>query len=260
MTELDAACIEAAFERCGRTTRAPLTVLATTGSTNDDARQAAAQGAPTGSVFVADAQDSGRGRGAHRWHSPPGSNIYLSLVARPAIAPALMAPISLVVGVALAMTVDDLLGGPERAAIKWPNDVYVDARKLAGILVEASTRGDAPPELIIGVGLNVSLETFPDELAARATSLKRLGCEQLDRNEIVARLIHRIETQLSAYEGRGMPSILEQLGRRDFLRGRAVTVGEVSGTAAGIDEQGRLIIRDSEGQLQPLWSGEVNWR
>lgn len=260
MAELDAARIEAAFERCGRRSDAPLTVLATTGSTNDDARQAAAQGAPSGALFVADAQESGRGRGAHRWHSPPGSNIYLSLIARPAISPALMAPISLVVGVALALTVDDLLGGSERAAIKWPNDVYVDARKLAGILVEASTRGDASPELIIGVGLNVSLETFPDDLAERATSLKRLGCEQLDRNEIVARLIYGIETQLSAYEGRGMPSILEQLERRDFLRGRPVTVGEVSGTAAGIDEQGRLIIRDGEGQRQPLWSGEVNWR
>jgi BirA family biotin operon repressor/biotin-[acetyl-CoA-carboxylase] ligase len=254
---LDARGIARELDALGATVGAPLAVAAETASTNDDARRAAAAGAPHGAAFLADAQTRGRGRGAHVWHSPPGANLYLSLLLRPAIPAVRIAPLALVAGLAVARAVDPLLPGVPRPLIKWPNDVLVDGRKLAGVLVEAQLRGADVTSVVVGVGLNVSTTRFPDELADRATSLALLGSTSLDRVHVAARLLSELGRASALYEADGLAPFLDELVARDALRGRAVEVAGLSGVAEGLDREGCLLVRDAAGVLRQVASGEV---
>ncbi len=262
MSDLSATRITAELTRLG-SRLGPVTALESTASTNDDARALARQGAPHGAVVLADAQTAGRGRGSHRWHSPPGESVYASLVWRPRVDPSRLALLALAVGVGVARTVDRHLDVP-RARIKWPNDVYVDDRKIAGVLVEASL-GSGAPLAIVGVGLNVLVRGFPPELASIATSLAQVSTHALDRNVVAADLLASIEAACRELEEAvssdavaGASSVLEELARRDWLLGRAVHVGEVVGTAAGIDAEGRLLVRRADGHVEVVVSGEVS--
>lgn len=249
----------------------PLSLLAETASTNDDARRAARGGVVHGAAFVADAQHAGRGRGDHHWHSPAGCNIYLSLLLRPRLAPAAVAPLTLVVGLAVADVVDRCLGRP-CAQLKWPNDVLIRDKKVAGILLESSvraaTRGErqagdkaaqARLSLVVGVGLNVLQHTFPTPLAAAATSLLLAGGEGLSRERIVAQLIAAIERRCERFFAAGLEASLADFSQRDVLQGKQVRVGECRGVACGIDPQGQLLICDEAGYCHALRSGEVSW-
>ena len=221
----------------------PLRVTERTGSTNDDARAAAQHGAEHGACFVTSAQTSGRGRGQNRWHSPPGENVYLSVLLRPQVGSAGMAALTLAVGVAVAALVDAFLIEP-RAQIKWPNDVYVDGRKLAGVLVEATLQGDRPPVIVVGIGLNVLTEVFPAELASTATSLAIAGAERLDPDLVAAELIVATRRATRRFFDGGLAGFIDELRRRDFLVGKEVAVDDVHGMAGGIDGAGRLLVGD----------------
>ncbi len=256
---LIAAVIEAELGAFGASLGRPVNVAQTTLSTNDDAKRAAQEGAPHGAVFLADSQTQGRGRGANEWHSPGGQNLYLSVVLRPDLDPGATAPLALAAGVATAQVVDTLLPTP-RGMLKWPNDVYVDGRKLAGVLVEATSRQGQPPVVIIGIGLNVLTRRFPAWIDPPATSLTLAGAENLDRNIVAARLIHGLGEVTSAYERRGVAALIDELTCRDFLRGRKLEVGRIAGTGAGIDAQGRLVVRRTDGATRAVCSGEVRWQ
>ena len=227
-------------------------------------------GAPHGAAFLADEQTAGRGRGGHRWHSPPGSNIYLSLLLRPQLPLAAAASITLACGLAVAAVVERALvddagagagagarGAADAVALKWPNDVLAGGRKIAGVLVEAQLRGDAIQSLIIGVGLNVAERSFPPEIAERATSLALLGVDA-PREELAADLIASLGEVVARFEADHFAPFAGELARRDWLRGRRVRVGEVSGIAAGIDAEGRLLVEGDDGVLHPVVSGEVS--
>ncbi len=238
-------------------TRAGLVVFAeTTASTTDDAKRAAAAGAPTGSVFVADAQTSGRGRHGRAWHSPPGDNLYLSLLLRPDAPPAAVAPFALVVGLAVAEEVDSALGVP-RAAVKWPNDVWVDRRKIAGVLIEATIAGGKVASLVVGVGLNVHTSSFPGDLAGIATSLAILGASRRDRASLAAGIAERVVHAQAEFAGSGLGSFRSALQSRDALLGRRVRVEGVEGVASGIDEGGRLVVRTDDAGDVPVVAGHV---
>jgi BirA family transcriptional regulator, biotin operon repressor / biotin---[acetyl-CoA-carboxylase] ligase len=260
---LSAPEIKRLLERLGARV-GPVLVAPETGSTNDDARRAAARGAPSGSAFLAEAQTHGRGRGGHSWHSPPGENLYLSLLVRPAIPAASLAPLALAAGVAVAEIIEarlaalaDALRVPVR--IKWPNDVLAGGRKVAGILVEGQLRGDTVQSLVLGVGVNVRARSFPEEITARATSLALLGCEELDRSSLAAELLAALAGAVSRYEASGLQSFAEALAARDALRGRRLSVGEIGGLGAGIDEGGRLlIVPHGGGAPVPVTSGEIS--
>jgi BirA family biotin operon repressor/biotin-[acetyl-CoA-carboxylase] ligase len=246
--------IAAELAALGSSVGRPLAVVATTGSTNDDARAAAREGAPHGAAFVADAQTEGRGRSDRRWHSPAGENVYLSVLLLPReliASPAL----SLAIGLGVAAVVDAHLD-PPRARIKWPNDVYVDDKKVAGILVEASSQGAAPPAIVVGVGLNVLGRRFPDGFAAPPTSLALAGGHDLARERVAAELIAAIGERFAAFAAAGLPSLLPELRARDWLCGRRVTVGDVAGVAAGIDAEGRLLVDDGAA-FHAITAGEV---
>lgn len=238
----------------------PLAVVAETGSTNEDARRAAAEGAAHGATIVADRQTRGRGRGERRWHSPAGDNIYTSSVLRLDLALEALAPLSLAAGVAVARCCDEVLGRAT-ATVKWPNDVYLGDRKVAGILIETTSRSGQAPALVVGVGVNVRSRSFPDDFAARATSLLLAGGDEAacERNEVAGRLFHHLGEVCRAYADQGLPAVLAELRQRDFLTGRRLRVDGRSGVADGIDDRGRLRLRGDDGGVTPIVAGDVIW-
>lgn len=257
-TGLDAARISRLLESRGASFGLPVSVARVSASTNDDAKRAAAARAPHGASFFADSQTKGRGRSDHAWHSPPGENIYMSVVARPLVAPERLPPLALVVGLAVAEVVDAALATSHvdaRAQIKWPNDVWVCGRKLAGVLVEAQIRADSVASVVIGIGLNVGSTSFPPDLATSATSLALLGAkgDALDRSALGASLLVTLGAALATFERDG--SIAFALGgpnglaARDALRGVPVEVGRVAGIGAGIDATGALLVSTPDGEV-----------
>ena len=257
MSDLDAATIALAIAALGGAAR-PIVVASSTMSTNDDAKLAASTGAPDGAAFLAEAQTAGRGRGGHTWHSPPAENLYLSLVVRPRVPAASLAPITLAVGVAIAEVLAAHVGERAVVAVKWPNDVLAGGRKLAGVLVEGQLRGGEVSSLVIGLGVNVHATEFPPELAERATSLAILGVIDRDRSTLAAELILAIDAAVRRFEQQRLAGFVEAIARRDALRGQTVDVAGVRGTAVGIDAEGRLLVRGERGEITAVVSGEVN--
>ena len=256
---LDSDCIARLLAERDCSLGQPLQLVQETDSTNDDARRAVEQGARHGCAFLAEAQRAGRGRGAHRWHSPAGQNIYLSVVLESPLAAAAVMAAPLVAGVVLSDLVDRL-ASKEVSAIKWPNDVYVDGRKIAGILVEAVAGSQAGTTLIMGLGLNVATMDFEPPLDQSATSLKRLGIAALDRNAIVADLLALLGSYVVPFLSTGdllAQGVHRRLRARDWLAGKALSNGQHSGMGAGIDRQGRLLLRQEDGSILPVVSGEV---
>jgi BirA family biotin operon repressor/biotin-[acetyl-CoA-carboxylase] ligase len=213
--------------------------LRETTSTNDRARALAAAGAPHGALVTAGAQTAGRGRQGRTWAAPPGKALLLSLLLR-AYDPLL----PLRAGLAVA----DLAGGV--ALVKWPNDVLLGERKLAGVLVEAR-----PQEgwAVLGMGVNVAvdLDELPPEVRARAATLGRPpGALETTLEELLAALERRLaEPQADS---------LTALRERDALRDRPVSWAGGRGTGAGIDDTGALLVRLADGTVQTLEAGEVH--
>lgn len=235
---------------------APVDVQPVTRSTNDDAKAAAAVGAPELSVFAADEQTAGRGRGGRSWHSPPGENLYLSFLLRPGWEPQAAAPFALVVGLAVAEEIDAWIARP-RAQVKWPNDVLVDGRKIAGVLLEASIRDGRLASLAVGVGVDVHATSFPAELAPLATSLALLGAIDRDRAAVAAGIVARVAAHAATFTARGIEPFLEPLRARDALLGRSVAIEGATGLARGIDAGGRLVLERPDGSRDPVVAGHV---
>jgi BirA family biotin operon repressor/biotin-[acetyl-CoA-carboxylase] ligase len=262
VSDLSVEAIERALRERGSLGPRRIEVAASVGSTNDEARRAAAQGASAGSAFLAEEQTAGRGRGGHSWHSPPGENIYLSLIARPHVPAAGLAPVTLAVGAAVAELLAELVGDRAELTIKWPNDVLASGRKLAGVLVEGQLRGNAVQSVILGVGVNVNTRDFPPDLASRATSLAllrtaSLGAPSFDRASLAARLILALDDALARFEQSRLRTFLGAIARRDALLGKTVEVNGQRGVAAGIDAEGRLLLTGEDGVTTPVASGEA---
>ncbi|HTN85460.1 MAG TPA: biotin--[acetyl-CoA-carboxylase] ligase [Sorangium sp.] len=149
-------------------------------------------------------------------------------------------------------------GPAAEVRLKWPNDVLVGGRKLAGILVEAQLRGDAVSSVIVGVGLNVHASSFPPELSARATSLAMLGIDGVPRELLAAELLQALGDAAARFEAGKLSPFAEDLARLDWLRGRRVDVAGVTGVAAGIDPEGHLLIHGADGVLRAVAAGEVS--
>jgi BirA family biotin operon repressor/biotin-[acetyl-CoA-carboxylase] ligase len=259
VNDLSAEGIARGLNLLGSSAGRPLTVARVTASTNDDARAAAAAGAPHGAAFVADAQTKGRGRGGHAWHSPAGENLYFSMLARPRVSAASIPKVALAVGVAVARALEQVTAERAPLWVKWPNDVLAgpDKKKLAGVLVEGQLRGSEVTSVVAGVGVNVHATSFPPDIAARATSLALLGVPGLDRSMLAARLLAAVGEAILRFEESGLASFSEDLARLDALRGARVEVSGARGTVEGIDGEGRLLVR-TEGGLTPVVSGQVD--
>jgi BirA family biotin operon repressor/biotin-[acetyl-CoA-carboxylase] ligase len=170
---------------------------------------------------------------------------------RPAEAPAL----ALVAGLAVRQVVAAL--GIAPVLVKWPNDVIVGKRKIAGVLVESHLRGERLDTVIVGIGVNVTTRDFGPELRDYATSLALEGIDAVDRVELLASLLADLEQRLDAWSEPGLDSVVEEFRRHDALRGVPLRVGNVTGIGAGLDETGALLVSDAAGTTHALTAGSV---
>jgi BirA family biotin operon repressor/biotin-[acetyl-CoA-carboxylase] ligase len=235
--------------RYGRSLR----VLPETDSTNDDARVDADAGAVDGHVVVADAQRRGRGSHGRSWASPAGTDLYLSVVARPELPLAQLSPLTLAVGLGVAEGVDAALEDPNvaPARVKWPNDVWLDGKKCAGILVEA--RSSLAP-VVIGIGLNVNRLEFPAELTGSACSLRlaRSAHAPLDRAAALAQLLLCVERAVDRLVAEGPEPLMLELSGRLALHGVRVRCAEREGSVAGVAPSGALRLLTDHGLIELL--------
>jgi BirA family biotin operon repressor/biotin-[acetyl-CoA-carboxylase] ligase len=230
-------------------------------STNTLLMREAESGAPEGTVYFADEQTAGRGRGAHSWASPPGSGLYVSILLRPRIAPADVLWISLAAGLAVREAVRQVTS--LEADLRWPNDLLLGPRKFCGILTELNAEVTRVRHLVIGIGINVHQESFPEELSPQATSLRIETGKHWPRTAILTALlqaIHREATALTTDLPRATQSILSRLERSsNWIRGKRVHVDEAegyTGTTAGLDSRGFLLVQTDIG-LRTVLSGGV---
>jgi BirA family biotin operon repressor/biotin-[acetyl-CoA-carboxylase] ligase len=236
----------------------PMHLLATTTSTNDEAKRGAKEGAPHGATWVAEQQTAGRGRQGRSWIAAPAENLLFSVLARVACPPARLPPIALAVGLAVRDAVAAAAPGAN-VTIKWPNDVLVDGRKIAGILVEAITAGSRVEAVVVGVGINVHTREWPPDIADRATSVTLVSRTPPDRAALLADVLAALDRDLHVVVARGLGLLRARLEAADALRGRAVRsdAGE-RGVASGIDDDGRLLVRRDDGVLAHWGAGEVH--
>jgi BirA family biotin operon repressor/biotin-[acetyl-CoA-carboxylase] ligase len=219
-----------------------------TGSTNERARELAAAGAPHGTLVTADEQSAGRGRQGRSWSAPPRTAVLMSLVLREPEPSQSVLPLAAAVAVCEAC--EEL--APVECRIKWPNDVWIAGRKLAGILVEGR-----PQEgwAVAGIGLNVATraEDFPPELRETATSLALAARAAPPPAEVLDGLLRALERRFADQPR----AVLEAWRGRDALLGRPVRWAGGEGTAAGVDENGALVVEGDRGQAT-LDAGEVH--
>jgi BirA family biotin operon repressor/biotin-[acetyl-CoA-carboxylase] ligase len=243
-----------------------LEIVDTTRSTNDDARRLAAAGAPSGTVVVANAQSSGRGRMGRSWHSARGLGIYVSVLFRPSHGVEHLTRWTLASALAGCESCLDAAGLV--VDIEWPNDLYHEGRKLGGCLTELRSVGGSVREVIVGTGFNVNhaASDFPQSLAGRATSLARArGGVKIDREALAAAYVSRLGSRIRDLERGAWSELREAWYRRaPRARGRAVCVrrpegqGEFHGVTRGVDDAGALQVEHAEdGSIVTLRPGEA---
>jgi BirA family biotin operon repressor/biotin-[acetyl-CoA-carboxylase] ligase len=233
----------------------PLVLKAVTGSTNDDARALASRGAGHGAAVLADAQTAGRGRLGRAWSSPPGENLYLSIVWRAGLDRVDPPLLALGAGLAVSEALDGFT--PTPTSVKWPNDVRHGGKKLAGLLAEAIYRGAQPSAVVLGLGVNVRGGSVPDELAAIATTLRLVRGADLDRAAVLRAVLERLDATLGALCADGFGAVRRRLLDRCETIGRRVTAAGVTGTAIDLGPTGAIVIRDDGGAVHAVRSGEL---
>lgn len=233
-------------------------VLSETDSTNNYAKELASNGAAHGTVVAAEKQTGGKGRLGRRFESPSGKGLYISVIVRPTFDISFAPLITSAAAVAVSETVEKMCG--HDTAIKWVNDVYMNGRKICGILTEASLGLEAKnlEYAVIGIGINVLETEFPDELKEKATSIENETGVRLDRNKLCGELLSRLEYYLDRIENRGH---FDGYRKREMLTGNMVTatVGNetVTGRAVRIDDNADLVILTDDNTERKLNSGEA---
>ena len=229
-------------------------------STNDFIKQNKAN-LNSGDVCVAEAQTDGRGRQGRKWVSPFGCNLYFSMHWRFEQGYKVLSGLSLLVGIAVCQSLEKL--GIEGMKLKWPNDIYWDNKKLAGVLVELEGQMDASCDCIIGIGLNIALANHVDGIDQPWTDVKTITGNEVDKNQLVGTLIETLLNTIPIFEQSGLASFLNYWVRRDLFINQPVNLilgnKQVSGISRGIGESGELLI-EHDGQLNTYHGGEISVR
>ena len=234
-----------------------------TASTNLDAKALAEDGAASGSLAVADSQTAGRGRCGHGWVAPDGKDIYMSLMLRPNCRPEKAAALTLVMALAVLEAVREIVS--EGAAIKWPNDIVVNKKKVCGILTEMSAELDKIHYVVIGVGINVNRTEFADEIKAHATSILVETGKKTKRSNLIARVMYYFEEYYQRFqETWDVTQLKEHYNLFLVNKDQEVRVldpkCEYNGIAQGINEKGELIVQREDGGHEFVYAGEVSVR
>lgn len=256
---------EQEINRCMQTKWAARKVvfLKETGSTNVEAWKLAEQGYPHGTLVVTESQTQGKGRRGRSWHMPEGSAIAMSMILRPKMEAQCASMITLVQAMAAAKAIEEVSG--LKTQIKWPNDILVKEKKVCGILTEMNLVKSEISFVIIGTGINVNQEKFPEEISEIATSLKIEAKQKLSRVEFIKRTCELFESYLEKFlECKDCSRFLEEYNARLISRGKKVKVldpqGEFCGEALGINPRGELLVKKENGEIVNIYAGEVSVR
>lgn len=232
-----------------------------TSSTSQIAWGLGDEGAPHGTVVVANHQTKGRGRNGRSWVSPPGLNLYFSILLRPEVPPAHAPELTLVAAVAVCEALRD--AGCERARIKWPNDVEIGGRKAVGVLTEMSANEEGVDFVVVGIGVDVNMqpEDMPAEIKDIATSVRIALGKPYSRARLLARVLERFETWLDRFEDEGFAVVRARWTALSSTIGAKVRLQlggkRVEGRAESIDEAGHLIVRTEAGGVEKVVAGDV---
>jgi BirA family biotin operon repressor/biotin-[acetyl-CoA-carboxylase] ligase len=227
-------------------------------STNNCAKAVAGIGAAEGTVIISEQQTAGRGRLGRQWQAEPNQNLMFSLVLRPKISPETLNLLPLYVAVAVSEAIERTTG--LNVECKWPNDILYQGKKLAGILIEASTKQNAVEYVVIGIGINVNQMKFEGDLLSKATSL-RLECQkEVDRLVLFRQVLTSLESGYKAVSSSGFQSVIPQWSARSTMINRQVSVSEhgniISGIVKGLSPDGGLVLR-TNGTEQTVFAGDV---
>ncbi|WGU95512.1 biotin--[acetyl-CoA-carboxylase] ligase [Paenibacillus dendritiformis] len=240
-----------------------LRILEKTESTQNEAAAWAKEGVPEGAVVLAEEQTGGRGRQGHVWHSPAGKGVWMSIILRPRIPLPYTPHLTLLGAVAMFRAMKKLTSAP--LGIKWPNDILADGKKVAGILLESAAEDERLLYVIAGIGISVNLDSadFPEELQERATSLKIVTGQEVDRASLVAACLQELEQLYRLYEEEGFGPIRTLWEAQSITLGRQMTIdtpqGPLQGVAVGLDQSGALLLKDKTGTVQKVFSGDVHF-
>jgi BirA family biotin operon repressor/biotin-[acetyl-CoA-carboxylase] ligase len=230
-------------------------------STNDIAVNMARSGVPEGTAIVAEEQTRGRGRLGRSWYSPPGEGLWLSMILRPDIENRQSGTVSLVVALGIARALRDTYGID--AALKWPNDILVDGRKICGILTEAEFAGENIEFVVVGMGMNVlsKASDFPAGLRHLATSVLIETFLAHPRSRVLADVLKSVEEAYEELSARGFGALRSDLMNHSMMMGKMVRVmtatGAVEGMASEIDDSGALVLRMENGRMERVLAGDV---
>lgn len=234
-----------------------------TGSTNTEAAQLAKEGAPHGTVVIAEEQTDGRGRRGRNWQAPAESNIYFSMILRPRFVADRASMLTLVMGMSVVRAIREQCG--LKAEIKWPNDIVVNKKKVCGILTEMTLEERTIGYVIVGVGINVNQQEFPENIRETATSLARESSTIFSREKLLQKVMEYFEADYEIFlKTEDMSLLMEKYNAWLVNKGLQVKVlepaGEYRGTAHGINEMGELLVERESGQVEAVYAGEVSVR
>ena len=229
-------------------------------STNELAKRYFQKAAPEGMVFLAESQNKGKGRAGRTWYSPEKSGIYMSVLLKPDLETIQVPPLTLMAGVATVKAVNEFSRSP--AALKWPNDILLNGKKLGGILCELSFHEDRSA-VVIGIGINVNTEKsqFPADLQEMATSLLQANGEPVDRAQLVISLLDNLDREYQTFLKEGTPALAKSWAQHTEMFGKQIRLTHkaksITGTAQRLDDEGRLVILTEDGKEMAFDSGEV---
>lgn len=232
-------------------------------STNTVAKQLADEGKEEGTLIVSDKQIQGKGRRGRYWESPKGSGIFMTVILKPMMKPVYASMLTLVAALALNDAITDLTG--LEAKIKWPNDVVVNKKKVAGILTELSAEVDYINHIVVGIGVNVSMKDFPEELKDKATSLLLESGKSIGRAQLIAKTMEYLECYYERFLKTHDLSELKETYSKVLINKdqvvRILTEDEsYTGVARGITDEGHLIVEKDNHERVEVYSGEVSVR
>jgi BirA family biotin operon repressor/biotin-[acetyl-CoA-carboxylase] ligase len=234
-------------------------------STNRLGRELGRQGEKEGLVILAESQSQGKGRRGRVWESPSGVNLYISIILKPSLSPAVAQKITLLTGVAVANALTKTSG--LEAKIKWPNDIFIHGKKAAGILAEMETEGSTIRFIVLGVGVNVNwkMEDVSPDLQALATSLQAETGKTFSRAQVASDILMELEKEYKLFLGEGFsPRLREEWNRLSWINEKWVRIQaidqEFEGRVLGVDGEGALLLMDRKGEEQRFIAGDVSLR
>ena len=247
----------------GKWTGSEIHFFQETGSTNNDAKKMAEEGCKNGTLIVANRQLAGRGRRGRTWESPADTSVYMTLVLRPTFPPDKASMLTLVMALSATKALEEITG--LLVKIKWPNDIIINNKKICGILTEMNAEPDFIHYVVIGMGTNVNMNSFPEELADKASSLKIETGRTVNRTQVIAKVMEYFEEVYESFlQTLDLTLLMEEYNAHLANKDARVKVldpkEEFEGIARGINEFGELIVEKENGEITLVFAGEVSVR